>query len=115
MRKAVLGLTLLLIAAGCLALTAAEQPPAVRSLDGLVTNHGEVPLNKAIVYLKNTKTLAVKTYITAEDGMYRFPGLSPNVDYEVYAEFQGKKSGTKTLSSFDSRKAARINLKIDVS
>ena len=116
MKKLVLGVVLALVAAWCIGrmTAAAEQPPAVRALDGLVTNDADVPLNKAIVYLKNTKTLAVKSYITSEDGLYRFPALSPNVDYEVHAEYQGKKSGTKTLSSFDSRKAVRINLKIDV-
>ena len=72
----------------------------------------DAPRASAIVYPKNTKTLAVKTYIADKEGMYRFNALSSNVDYEVYAEHDGKKSDTKTLSSFDSRKQATINLKI---
>ncbi|MGI9101030.1 MAG: carboxypeptidase-like regulatory domain-containing protein [Terriglobales bacterium] len=84
----------------------------VRSLQGQVVNDAEAPLAQAIVYLKNTKTLAVKSYITQKDGMYHFNALSSNVDYEIHAEFQGKKSGTKTLSSFDSRRNPTINLKI---
>jgi hypothetical protein len=64
------------------------------------------------VYLKNSKTMAVKTFIAGQDGTYRFNALSPNVDYEVYAEHNGKKSDAKTLSSFDSRKTANIHLKI---
>ena len=97
---------------GAVAAVASDKPPQMRSLDGIVTNSGDVPLNDAIVYLTNTKTMVVKTYITQKDGLYRFNALSPNVDYEVYAAHEGKKSGTKTLSSFDSRTSARINLKI---
>ncbi len=83
-----------------------------RTLTGHVLNGHDEPLQKAIVYLKNTKTLGIKTYISEADGSYRFPGLAANVDYEVYAEHQGARSDTKTLSGFDSRKQANINLKI---
>jgi hypothetical protein len=69
-------------------------------------------VQKAIVYAKNTKTLAIKTYITEADGSYRFPGLAPNVDYEVYAEHEGLHTDTKTLSGFDNRKEANITLKL---
>jgi protocatechuate 3,4-dioxygenase beta subunit len=83
-----------------------------RTLVGHVYDRQDAPVTKAIVYLKNTKTLAIKTYITDTDGSYRFPALSPNVDYEVYAEKQGARSDTKTLSGFDSRKQANITLKL---
>jgi protocatechuate 3,4-dioxygenase beta subunit len=94
------------------AMAASDKAPQVRTLTGQVTDQQNKPLAEAIVYLKNTKTMAVKTYIAGQDGVYRFNALSPNVDYEVHAEHQGKKSETKTLSSFDSRKTAYINLKI---
>ncbi len=84
-----------------------------RSLNGFVFDKSENPLPNAIVHLKNTKTLAVKTFIAGPDGAYRFHALSPNVDYEVHAELNGKASDTKTLSSFDSRPDTRINLRID--
>ena len=84
-----------------------------RLLQGQVFNRNDKPVPDAIVYLKNTKTLVVKTYIAGQDGGYRFPALSPNVDYQVFAEHAGKRSGVKTLSAFDSRREARINLKID--
>ncbi|MGH9522544.1 MAG: carboxypeptidase regulatory-like domain-containing protein [Terriglobales bacterium] len=82
-----------------------------RSLQGQVTDDN-AGVGNAIVYLKNTKTLAVKTYIADDKGMYHFNALSPNIDYEIYAEKDGRKSDTKTLSSFDSRKQATINLKL---
>jgi hypothetical protein len=89
-----------------------DKEPQVRTLAGEVTNQQDKPLPGAIVYLKNSKTMAVKTFIAGQDGSYRFNALSPNVDYEVYAEHNGKKSDAKTLSSFDSRKTASIHLKI---
>jgi hypothetical protein len=84
----------------------------MRTLTGQVMNPQDKPLPESIVYLKNTKTMAIKTFIAGPDGVYRFNALSPNVDYEVYAEHNGKRSETKTLSSFDSRKTATINLKV---
>jgi hypothetical protein len=84
-----------------------------RLLQGQVFNRNDKPVSEAIVYLKNTRTLVVKTYIAGQDGGYRFPALSPNVDYQIFAEHAGKRSGVKTLSAFDSRREARINLKID--
>ena len=83
-----------------------------RTLMGRVFSRQDEAIAKAVVYLKNTKSLAVKTYITDPDGTYRFPALSPNVDYEVYAEHNGARSDTKTLSSFDNRKVANITLRI---
>lgn len=83
-----------------------------RTLTGHVFNRQDQPLAKAVVYLKNTKSLAVKTYISENDGSFRFPELSPNVDYEVYAEHEGARSDTKTLSSFDSRKQVNLTLRI---
>jgi hypothetical protein len=65
-----------------------------------------------VVYLKNMKSLTVKTVIAGNDGSYRFPELSPNVDYEIYAQREGKKSDTKTLSQFDDRQKANIILRI---
>ena len=66
------------------------------------------------MYLQNTRTQVVKTYITDDKGNYRFSALSPNVDYQVRAEYQGHKSDTKTVSSFDSRNNVVIHLKINM-
>jgi hypothetical protein len=85
---------------------------ATRTLQGEVMKPGDAPLAGAIVYLKNTKTLSVRSFTSDEKGNYRFPSLSPNVDYEVYAVREGTKSDTKTLSAFDSRPVATINLKV---
>ena len=86
---------------------------AGRLLTGKVVDHQDSPIPSAVVYLANTRTRAVKTFIVGQDGMYRFPALSPNVDYEVYAQYQSRKSDTKTVSQFDTRPTVNINLRID--
>ena len=84
-----------------------------RLLTGQVMDRStETPLPNAVVYLKNTKSSAVKTFIADSQGNFRFPGLSQNVDYDVYAEFKGKRSEPKTISSFDSRPEVRMSLKV---
>jgi len=84
-----------------------------RMLTGKVLDHHDNPLPDAIVYLSNTRTRAVKSYIIGADGAYHFPELSPNIDYEVYAQYKGQKSDTKTVSQFDDRKIVNIILRID--
>jgi hypothetical protein len=83
-----------------------------RVITGTVTDDKENPLGGAVVYLKNTRTLAVKSYITDDKGSFRFTNLSPNADFEIYAESKGKRSATKTFSVFDSRKQVDFTLKI---
>lgn len=85
-----------------------------RLLTGKVLDGGDNPLPNAVVYLTNTRSRAVKTYIVGPDGAYRFPALLPTIDYEVYAQYNNRKSGTKTVSQFDDRQQVYITLKIDV-
>ncbi|HLX75045.1 MAG TPA: carboxypeptidase-like regulatory domain-containing protein [Terriglobales bacterium] len=91
-----------------------ERAPQTRALTGFVSDQHGSPLSDSVVYLTNTRTMGVKTYIVGKDGMYRFPALSPNIDYQVYAQYKNHKSDTKTLSSFDSRPNAVINLRVEM-
>ena len=84
-----------------------------RLLTGRVLDHQDNPVPDAVVYLSNARTRAVKTYIVGQNGAYEFPALAPNVDYEVYAEYNGRKSDTKTVSQFDDRKRVSIILRVD--
>jgi hypothetical protein len=86
----------------------------VKNVTGTVVDKSEKPLSGVVVYLKNTKTLAVKSFISQDNGEFRFNALSTNVDYELYAEFNGTRSSTKTISSFDSKTNVTFTLKIDV-
>ena len=84
-----------------------------RSVTGLVTDKAENPIDGAVVQLKDLKTLQIRSFITKANGEYHFYSLSTDTDYELKADSQGKSSNTRTLSSFDSRKQAQMNLKID--
>jgi len=95
-----------------LALSAGAQSE-LRTVRGAILDKAENPVSSAVVYLKNVRTLAVKTYISDRSGEYRFSGLDPNVDYEVHAESESMTSNTRTVSSFDSRKDIVISLKLD--
>lgn len=84
-----------------------------RLLTGKVMDKEDNPLVNAVVYVTDTRTRAVKTYIVGADGAYRFPALAANVDYEIYAQLNGKTSDTKKMSQFDDRKIVNIILRID--
>ncbi|HKN35075.1 MAG TPA: carboxypeptidase-like regulatory domain-containing protein [Terriglobales bacterium] len=114
MRKAtVVAVTLLLLGLAAALSASTKDNPTGRLLTGRVVDQQENALSGAIVYLTNTRTRAVKTYIVGKDGQYRFPSLSLNTDYELYAQYNGRKSDSKTVSQFDSRATVNINLRID--
>jgi Carboxypeptidase regulatory-like domain len=89
-----------------------NEDPNTRSVEGAVTDAAGKPVEGAVVQLKDLKTLQIRSFYTTQDGAYHFSGLSTNVDYELRAEHNGASSGTKTLSNFDNRKTATINLKL---
>src|SRR3984893_9643970 len=91
----------------------AKHESQLRSVHGIVTDKAETPIPSGVVFLKNTRTNAVRSYIADETGNYKFSGLDPNADYEIHAEKDGAKSATRTISSFESRKEIVVNLKID--
>ncbi|MBI4903156.1 MAG: carboxypeptidase regulatory-like domain-containing protein [Acidobacteria bacterium] len=84
-----------------------------RSLTGVVKDEADNNAEGAVVQLKDTKSLQVRSFITKEDGSYQFHGLSSDVDYQVKADRKGTASSVKTLSVFDSRKNPVINLKLE--
>lgn len=94
-------------------LLAQQRGPVQRVVQGKVTDKSEGPIQGAVVYLKDGHTLAVKSFISDDQGEYRFGQLAQNTDYELWAESNGKKSSVKTISSFDSKNQFFINLKID--
>jgi hypothetical protein len=65
-----------------------------------------------VVFLKNTKTLQIRSFITQQNGEYYFHALSPDIDYTLRAEKKDMASPDKTLSAFDTRKQAVINLRL---
>jgi hypothetical protein len=91
----------------------AKREAQLRTVHGVVSDKSEAPVAAGVVFLKNTRSNVVRSYISDDTGNYRFSGLDPNADYEIHAEKDGATSATRTVSSFDSKKDMVVNLKID--
>ena len=92
-----------------------DQPsvsPRLRSIEGTVLSKAGAPVPGAVVLLKDTKTLQVRSYLTQSDGKYHFYGLSSDINYEVRAQFGGMSSPKKNVSVFDSRSRILVKLKL---
>jgi hypothetical protein len=83
-----------------------------RSVRGVVTDASGNRVENAVVQLKDTKSLQIRSFITATDGAYHFAGLSTNVEYQLKAAHEDYSSSSKRLSVFDSKRIATINLKL---
>src|SRR4051812_32158326 len=103
---------LLLAVTGAFAQNPKKGDTGTRSVDGVVSNSDDFPAVGAVVQLENTKTQQIRSYVTQEDGKYRFYELSTEVEYKLKADSKGQTSSAKSLSQFDSRKQAVINLKL---
>lgn len=90
-----------------------KQDPTIRNLEGTVTGPDDQPVPKAIVQLKDMKSLQVRSFVASATGEYRFTGLKRDIDYEVKAVLDALESETKRLTVFDNRANARINLKLE--
>ncbi|MGB9431363.1 MAG: carboxypeptidase-like regulatory domain-containing protein [Candidatus Acidiferrum sp.] len=113
-RRAFLWLVILLLAVnGSAFAQGSKKETQLKTVRGIVNDSGEKPIPNAVVFLKNLRTNSVLSHFSDDQGNYRFTGLDPNVDYEIYAEFDGQKSSSRTVSSLDSRRDMTLNLKVD--
>jgi hypothetical protein len=90
----------------------AQTSTATRTVDGKVVGKGDAPLAGAVVYLKDTRSLSVKTFICDEEGKFHFGQLGQNTDYELWSEFNHVKSNNKSISSFDDKKSYYFTLTV---
>jgi len=104
---------LLVVVSGLAVAQESKKEPQLRTVRGLVSDKADKPIQNAVVFLKNLRTNVVISHFTGADGNYRFSGLDPNADYEIYAESDGEKSNSRTVSSLESRKDITLNLKVD--
>ncbi|MCC6262099.1 MAG: carboxypeptidase regulatory-like domain-containing protein [Bryobacterales bacterium] len=104
--------TLLLGALVCAGMAFAQTSDNLRAVEGVVKDSGGSPVNGAIVQLKDTKTLQIRSFITRENGAYMFQGLKKSVAYELKAKFKDRESSPKLLTIFDERQRATIDLEI---
>jgi hypothetical protein len=85
----------------------------LKTVRGVVVDKSDNPVAAGVVFLKNTRTNQVRSNITNDQGSYRFSGIDPNAEYELYAEKEDAKSQTRNISNFDSRMDIVLNLKLD--
>ena len=115
--KKILSFGLVLLALGVAAALADDkktrkEDATTRSVQGVVEDASGQPVEGAVVQLKDTKTLQIRSFITKPDGSYYFHRLSKNIDYELKADHKPASSGVRTLSVFNSDKTAVMNLKL---
>ena len=94
-------------------LAAQDHGPVQRIVHGRVQDKAGAPIKGAVVYLEDSRSSSIRSAISTEDGSYRFVQLSQNTDYQLWAKAEGKKSKTRSISSFDSKNDFTIDLKID--
>jgi len=92
--------------------TAHAQNVGQRSVSGLVVDPESAPVQGATVFLKNSKTKAIRSYTSASNGRFRFAQVNMTDDYDLWAEKDGKKSATKTVSSWNASKEYETELKL---
>jgi hypothetical protein len=112
MRKTAVHSILVVLLVGLVSAFAMAEKTTTKTLQGKVFGSGDTPLSGAIVYLENSKTNDVRSFISTSDGSYRFGQLSTDTDYQVWAQFKNVKSATKAVSSYDSRTQVFIDLHI---
>jgi pimeloyl-ACP methyl ester carboxylesterase len=88
--------------------------PKPKNVRGLVTDAAGKPLPGALVFVRDMKTKVVRTLETDVDGQYHVLALTPTADYEVSAEYKGKQSEKKFVSSFLNREDNVLNFQLDV-
>lgn len=113
MKPAIVMALVICIGAALGSASARQRESPLRTLTGTVVDKQDNVLPRAVVYLLNKRTQIIRTYISDDQGLYRFSGLDPNVDFDIHAELNGMTSITRTVSSFDTRKEIVLVLKVD--
>ena len=90
-----------------------KRDPNIRNVQGVVTMPDGKVAEGAVVQIKNLKTLQVRSFITLEKGAYQFQNLPTTIDFELRADFKEYASATRSLTVFDKRLDAIVNLKLE--
>jgi hypothetical protein len=83
-----------------------------RVVSGIVTDANSALIVGATVFLKEIKNKTIRSYTSDAKGQFRFTQVNMAEDFELWAEKDGKKSSTKTVSSWDTRKAFETELRL---
>lgn len=83
-----------------------------RVVMGSVVDADSAAVAGATVFLRNSKTKSIRSYTSSKEGRFRFAQVNMAEDYDLWAEKDGRKSATKSVSSWDARKEFETELKI---
>ncbi len=83
-----------------------------RDLFGVVEDGHHEPLRGAVVYLENSSSHSVVTYLTDRSGHFSFKRISADTDYDLWAIFRGQQSKRKNISQFDTHPDRAVTLTI---
>jgi hypothetical protein len=92
--------------------TAQAQNLGQRVVIGSVVDDASAATPGATVFLRNVKTKSIRSYTSGKDGRFRFAQVNMSEDFDIWAEKDGKKSPTKSVSSWDTRKEFETELKL---
>jgi hypothetical protein len=81
-------------------------------VSGSVVEGNSAAVAGATVFLRNVKTKSIRSYTSSSNGRFRFAQVNMTDDFDLWAEKDGKKSATKTVSSWDARKEFECELKM---
>jgi hypothetical protein len=91
---------------------ALAQNIGMRTVSGTVLDGNYAPVPGATVFLKDEKSKTIRSYDTTPDGHFHFAQVDMSIDFDLWAEKDGKKSAIKTVSSWDARKDFITDLKL---
>ncbi len=84
-----------------------------KRLEGRVLSNTDQAQPGAIVYLKNSVNEQGKGSVSGSDGSYRFDGLAAGAEYQLWAEYKGKRSPTRNFRFADTKEPLSYTLKVD--
>jgi hypothetical protein len=90
----------------------AQNIQGMRTVKGAVVSADSNPVPAATVFLENQKSKSIRSYTSDSKGHFNFAQVTMVDDYDIWAEKDGKKSATKTVSSWDARAEFVTDLKL---
>lgn len=97
---------------GLIAPCALAQSTGMRTVSGTVLDANSAAVADATVFLQDQKTKTIRSYTTPPNGRFYFAQVNMTDNYDLWAEKNKQKSDTKVISSWDTRTAFVINLKL---
>lgn len=86
----------------------------LRDIKGVVKDDKDLPVDGAIVSLKDLRTGKIVSFRTKQDGLYLFYDLNMDLDYELTAKSdRADGTVTKKLTKYDTRKKPTLNFNLE--